>query len=74
MMKYSRRLVTGSFCLSFFFLVWLSACRTAPPPQTSATPFDPAKLAAMDAAINQAIADNGNARRGSVGVWGRMRR
>jgi uncharacterized protein YbbC (DUF1343 family) len=57
MMKYSRRLATGSFCLSFFFLVWLSACRTAPPPQTSATPFDPAKLAAMDAAINQAIAD-----------------
>jgi uncharacterized protein YbbC (DUF1343 family)/CubicO group peptidase (beta-lactamase class C family) len=57
MMKYSRRLVTGSFCLSFFFLVWLSACRTAPPPQPSAAPFDPAKLSAMDAAINQAIAD-----------------
>ena len=57
MMKYSRRLATGSFCLSFFFLVWLSACRTAPPPHTSAAPFDSAKLAAMDAAINQAIAD-----------------
>ena len=57
MMKYSRRLATGSLCLSLFLLVWLSACRTAPPPQTSAAPFDPAKLAAMDAAINQAIAD-----------------
>ena len=56
MMKYSRRLATGSFCLSFFFLVWLSACRTAPPAQNIATPFDPAKLAAMDVAINQAIA------------------
>src|ERR1017187_6799202 len=57
MMKYSRRLVTGSFCISLCFLVWLSACRTAPPAQTGAAPFDPAKLAAMDAAINQAIAD-----------------
>ena len=57
MMKYSRRLATCSFCLSLSFLVWLCACRTAPPAPRSAAPFYPPKLAEMDAAINQAIAD-----------------
>ena len=38
-------------------MLWLCACRSAPPPRSSAAPFYPAKLAEMDAAINQAIAD-----------------
>ncbi len=56
-MNYSRRLSARLSCLSLCFLMWLSACGAAPAAQSSAAPFDPAKLAAMDAAINQAIAD-----------------
>ena len=35
----------------------MSGYRGAPPALSNAAPFDPAKLAAMDAAINQAIGD-----------------
>jgi uncharacterized protein YbbC (DUF1343 family)/CubicO group peptidase (beta-lactamase class C family) len=60
MINYSRRLATCSCWLSLSLLVWLCACRTAPPAPPaprSAVPFYPAKLVEMDAAINQAIAD-----------------
>jgi uncharacterized protein YbbC (DUF1343 family)/CubicO group peptidase (beta-lactamase class C family) len=57
MMNYSRRLTTCSCWLSLSLLVWLCACRTAPPAPRSAALFYPAKLVEMDAAINQAIAD-----------------
>jgi len=57
MMNNSRRLATCACCLSLSLLVWLCACRTAPPARPSAAPFYPPKLVEMDAAIAQAIAD-----------------
>jgi uncharacterized protein YbbC (DUF1343 family)/CubicO group peptidase (beta-lactamase class C family) len=58
MMKYSRRLAARPCCFSLCFLLWLCACRSAPPARnSSAEPFLLPKLAEMDAAINQAIAD-----------------
>ena len=44
--------------LSVGVLLCLSACKTPPPAPSPATPFYPAKLAEMDAAVNRAVADN----------------
>jgi len=57
-MKPSRGLNAPCCILSVGVLLCLSACKTPPPAPSSATPFYPAKLAEMDAAINRAVADN----------------
>lgn len=65
MMKCSRSVAARLGLLALCFLLCLSACKSQPqppgaepPPRSSAgMPFDPAKLAEMDAAINRAIAD-----------------
>ena len=58
MMKYTRLVLRLPAVLSLCLLLWSGArARARPPPKIAATPFYPAKLAEMDAAINQAIAD-----------------
>ncbi len=57
-MKPSRGRNARCCILSVGVLLCLSACKTPPPAPSPATPFYPAKLAEMDAAINRAIADN----------------
>ena len=57
-MKYLLSLAARAF--SFFslcFLLCSCASKSPPPPPSTPTPFYPAKLAEMDAAINHAIAD-----------------
>ena len=58
-MKYSRSQAARSYLFSLCLLLCLCACQSPPPPPppSAATPFYPEKLAEMDAAINQAIAD-----------------
>ena len=56
-MKYSCWLAARAGCFSLCFLAWLWACQGALPARSSAAPFYPAKLAEMDAAITQAIAE-----------------
>jgi hypothetical protein len=57
-MKYSLSLAArASSFFSLCFLLCSCASKSPPPPPTPATPFYPAKLAEMDAAINHAIAD-----------------
>ena len=57
-MKHSLSLAArASSFFSLCFLLCSCASKSPPPPPSAATPFYPAKLAEMDAAINHAIAD-----------------
>jgi uncharacterized protein YbbC (DUF1343 family)/CubicO group peptidase (beta-lactamase class C family) len=57
-MKHSLSLAArASSLFSLCFLLCSCASKSPPPPPSAATPFYPAKLAEMDAAINHAIAD-----------------
>ncbi len=56
-MKDARRSNLPVRYLALFLLLGLGACKSVPPQHTSESPFYPAKLAEMDAAIDRAIAD-----------------
>src|SRR5882724_599040 len=57
MMKHSPASVGRVTFVSLGVLLWLCGCKTTSAPPPIVTTFRPEKLAEMDAAINQAIAE-----------------